>query len=235
MKIGIMTMYHDNYNFGGQLQAMALQEAITQLGYESLVIDYVVDKSKDSVRKVFHTNIKDLFFKVKRKFLYKFKIKVDVSFSKNIALREKKFQRFMDSIPHTEECNSNNVHELYGDVFDILITGSDQVWNPNWWDSAYFLDFASPETKKIAYAVSLDVNQLSEKDAEYIREKTLDFEKISLREIGSKKLLADIIDKPLHVTLDPTLLFQKDFWDTVAIKPDIDRPYVLIYFPRGKG
>jgi hypothetical protein len=32
-KVGIITVYYKNYNYGGQLQAYALQKAIAKLGF----------------------------------------------------------------------------------------------------------------------------------------------------------------------------------------------------------
>ena len=33
-KVGILTLYYKTYNFGAQLQAYALQQAVEKLGYE---------------------------------------------------------------------------------------------------------------------------------------------------------------------------------------------------------
>ena len=38
-----------------------------------------------------------------------------------------------------EVCNS----------FDLLICGSDQIWNPNWYDKFYFADYEEINTRKI--------------------------------------------------------------------------------------
>ena len=39
--IGIVTLYHNNCNYGGILQAHALSSAVLALGYDCRVIDYV--------------------------------------------------------------------------------------------------------------------------------------------------------------------------------------------------
>ena len=44
---------------------------------------------------------------------------------------------------------------------DVLICGSDQIWNPVWINPAYFLTFAEKGKAKIAYAASLAVMAVS--------------------------------------------------------------------------
>ena len=40
LKVGILSLYYNNSNFGGLLQAYALQKAIEELGYEAEEIKY---------------------------------------------------------------------------------------------------------------------------------------------------------------------------------------------------
>lgn len=234
MKVGIMTMYHGNYNFGGQLQALALQHAVESLGHDCMVIDFAMENKSSAYRKLFHTPLDILSKRIKQKALYTLKDKTNKEFHEKSSVRRKRFKNFMDLIPHTDYCTSSTIHDLLKDEFDACIVGSDQVWNPQWWVPEYFLEFVSPGTKKIAYAASLSTDKLSDTDEKYIVDKTKEFAAISLREQGGKKLLEKFIAKPLSITLDPTLLFTKDYWDTVAVCPNIQEPYVLVYFPGGK-
>lgn len=43
-KIGIITLYHNNRNYGGLLQAYALQKEVESMGYDCEVIDYTQDQ-----------------------------------------------------------------------------------------------------------------------------------------------------------------------------------------------
>lgn len=47
-------------------------------------------------------------------------------------------------------------------TYDVYITGSDQVWNPDWYEPAFFLTFVPNSRKKIAYAASLGHSSLTE-------------------------------------------------------------------------
>jgi len=235
MKVGIMTMYHGNYNFGGQLQAFALQRAVESLGHECEVIDFSVEIKSFAFRKLTHISTRKLLRKIKQKALYAWKEKTDKAFRKDTSLRKKRFQSFMKEIPHTEFCTADSMKEMFETYFDACIVGSDQVWNPQWWVPEYFLDFVSNQTKKIAYAASLGVDKLSERDATFIENKIKDFVAVSLREEGGKRLLEGYVTNQLHVTLDPTLLYTRKMWDTIAVKPTIEEPYVVVYFPGGKS
>ena len=235
MKIGIMTMYYGNYNFGGQLQALALQRIVESLGHECKVINFSAKIKSSVFRRLFHTPKSVLARRVKQKVLYALKDKTDKNFHKDTLLRKKRFQSFMKDIPHTEFCTTAMMKAMFETYFDACIVGSDQVWNPQWWVQEYFLDFVSNQTKKIAYAASLGVDKLSERDATFIENKIKDFVAVSLREEGGKRLLEGYVTNQLKVTLDPTLLFTRNMWDEIAVKPEITKPYVVVYFPGGKS
>jgi len=40
LKVGIITLYYKNYNFGGLLQAYALQQALSKKGFDCKQITY---------------------------------------------------------------------------------------------------------------------------------------------------------------------------------------------------
>lgn len=44
--------------------------------------------------------------------------------------------------------------------FDLLICGSDQIWNPNWYDKFYFADYTGITATRISYAPSMGVNTI---------------------------------------------------------------------------
>ena len=235
MKVGIMTMYYGNYNFGGQLQALALQHIIENLGHECEVINFSAEIKSSVFRKLFHTPMGVLARRVRQKALYTLKDKTDKGFHRDASLRKERFQSFMKEIPHTEFCSTSTINTMFGKHFDACIVGSDQVWNPQWWVQEYFLNFVWERTKKIAYAASLGVDKLSDTDGCFIADKIKDFTAVSLREEGGKRLLEGYVTNQLHVTLDPTLLYTRKMWDTIAVKPTIEEPYVVVYFPGGKS
>ena len=55
-------------------------------------------------------------------------------------------------------CRSRGDLRKISGRYDLLLCGSDQIWNPVWLNPAYFLDFAEPSKTRIAYAPSLGVS-----------------------------------------------------------------------------
>lgn len=97
--------------------------------------------------------------------------------------------------------------------YEVLIAGSDQIWNPAHSTSKFFrLAKFNDTIKKIAYAASLGCDTLSDTDAsEYLHDLSR-FKAIGMREASG----ADLISKKLglvatHVA-DPTLLLSKNTW-----------------------
>lgn len=81
---------------------------------------------------------------------------------------KKAFDYFIDKeLPLTDSFYS--LEELKNNLidFDIYCTGSDQVWNNYYthnFDGAYFLDFVLDDKAKIAFAASLENQNLLKKN-----------------------------------------------------------------------
>lgn len=220
-KIGIIT-FHRAINYGAVLQAYALQKHLLNLGYEVFEIDYVprneIDKYKSfSIKRI----------KTPRKFLADLK-----NLSKNIC-KNKKFNLFLKNnmILTSEKYNEKTLFENYH-KFDVLITGSDQVWNYellNGVDKAYFLNFGDSSLKRISYAASIGKNEI---ENEYISEfksaiSVLDY--ISVREKTAQELLEKMNISNVNVVCDPVFLLDKDTWSKVLPKPKNNGKYILSY------
>ena len=118
---------------------------------------------------------------------------------------------------------------------DVYVAGSDQIWNKNItqnkYDLAYFLDFGTEKIRKYSYAASGD---FSEEDFLQIKEHILNFKKISVRE---NKLKNFMTEKGINVSkvLDPTLLFNDDFYNKYESKINVPNQYILFYGLKTKG
>lgn len=77
-------------------------------------------------------------------------------------------------------------HAYYmNDHFDTFMVGSDQVWNPGFLGSLFFLDFAKGEKRKIAYGPSMARHDKpSERYLRKISRLLKRFDPISVREQG---------------------------------------------------
>ena len=219
-RIGIISLYCNNANYGALLQAYALCRVITGLGYFCKQISY--DRVADNMS-----------------FIPKVMVKAE-HLIKPILLGEwyqhlykgiKLLKQFELSIPHTKEVDSITIVDLNKD-FDAFICGSDQVWNPLFgWNDNHFLTFVDHGKKKIAYAASIARDQLTASEAEYVLNMIKDFYVVSLRERRSIESLREY-DYSFHADVmpDPTLLLTQKEWNEVASNRIVSESYIFAFF-----
>lgn len=125
--VGIISLYYHNYNCGGLLQAAALCEVLHQLGYEAEQICFERSRGHKarksfSQKIIYHLREKDFLKTVRLKIATKFHPDYRQDFTKA-------FTSFENLIPHSQKIyTEENIGEAAG-IYDIFITGSDQVWS----------------------------------------------------------------------------------------------------------
>lgn len=121
-------------------------------------------------------------------------------------------------------------------TYSAFVVGSDQVWNPYYLRETYLLDFVpkGKEYKKVSYASSIGVTQIPVKYHKKYKKYLSDFYYISMREQQGADCLSKIINKPIEVVLDPTLLLTADEWKNYASdyikEKELPKKYILCYF-----
>ena len=123
---------------------------------------------------------------------------------------------------------NSNIKES-NDNYDMFVTGSDQVWNPDRTKktTAYLLGFTNK--KKISYAASFGVGEIKEELYPVYKENLLKFNYVSVRENTGANLYKRITGKTAQVVLDPTLLLNKEQWSQYLNISNKKDDYVLIY------
>jgi len=237
-KVGILTL-PGYFNYGNRLQAYATQEVIKNLGFDPyiLVIKNIFSKPKNS--KI--NNILKLIIKLRKipikeicpRALNKIKRIIFLYINKRIIKeREQIFKDF--SKIYLKEIFYNNTKKSLKNLsnnYDFFITGSDQVWNPFWTNSLYFLSFTNKD-KRIAYASSFGVSNIPNKYINFYKNRLSEMKNISVRETMGSQIVHNLIGKEVVVLIDPTLMLTKKEWLSIS-KKDIKKPkndYVLIYF-----
>lgn len=221
----ILTLFYKNYNYGGILQAFALHRFLTLENFQCEHIAFLPSvKPRTMFDKIKSFNVQNT--------VRKSKTVVAVIMTRLISDKLKKrrnaFLAFMGKIPHSPVYNSQTIS---GSVIegDIIIAGSDQIWNPDWTEDAYFLNFVPDHNGKIAYAASIGKSEVPSeiliKMAKYINR----FDFVSVREEFAKELLQPSIQNEIKVALDPTLLLSREEWDKIAVVSTIPEPYVFAY------
>lgn len=196
MKIGTIT-FHWATNFGAVLQAYALQQWIKKQGIETEIIDYVPWKNVLGQRYnwVLKHKFSDFFKELKLK-----------QFRRNFLVRSNKYS----SSKKLKKCKN---------LYDMIICGSDQIWNVSFTFNgefkqtlSYFADFAGDKTKRLAYAVSFGTDKVSDDYVSLTKPEISKFFSISVRE----KTGLDIVKQfglNARVVCDPTLLLSKNDYD----------------------
>ena len=114
--------------------------------------------------------------------------------------------------------------------YDIIICGSDQIWNLGCSgnDYNYFLDFVADDVIKISYAASLGLHEFSEQEEHALYPILNKFKYISIREKNSLKNMK-FISKHIDVVPDPVFLLEKEEWDEITPDRIVKGDYVLVY------
>lgn len=216
-KIGIVT-WHNNPNYGGLLQAFALQEVIKKMGYEPEFINYRHDIN--STKKKMIRVIKNIYMMIFKPKIYngrRKKMKFAVNYL-NI------------SIPYY---TYNDLKKSTNQTYSACICGSDQIWsNNNGINPFYYLDFFE-ESRRISYAPSIGYNYISDSLHEQFKEYILKINYLSIRERKGAEIIKSITGRDAKVVLDPSLLLDKKEWlDKTEYKKRKLSPkenYILLY------
>lgn len=203
MKIGILTQpLHNNY--GGILQAYALQKVLKDMGHEVLTVDLHSGET-------FYRKTRLLAGRIYRKYLLK---------QKNISIfhNQPNIKKFIeDNISLTKHIPSvEKINRLKKYNFDAYVVGSDQVWRPDYSPDipTFFLDFIESEKniKRLAYAASFGIEDwmfspgLTAKCAKLVQK----FDAVSVREESGVYLCENYLKVSAQHMPDPTLLLKKD-------------------------
>ncbi|EKT54125.1 polysaccharide pyruvyl transferase family protein [Providencia burhodogranariea] len=213
MKIGILTQPLRN-NYGGLLQAYALQAFLKKHGHDVMTVDF----QKENKPRFF--GFKGIALNITKKYIFRKKIKsiLPLTEKDKNKINQHSARFIAQNINRTQLITSlEEFTYLTQYNFDAYIVGSDQVWRPPYSPgmSAFFLEFLKDDikTKRIAYAASFGVDHCDEfsKD-ELIRYTALakKFDLIGVREDSAVNLCDRHFGIKAEHVLDPTLLLEKD-------------------------
>ena len=221
---GIITFLHNN-NFGSSLQAYALQRTVRELGYDCLHLDYQPDR-KEKIRNLLTcgNNLKLVLEGMRKRGVQADQSGARVKSAAIPVFYEKHMQL---SAP----CRNQEELKEQSRNCDLLLCGSDQIWNPEWLNPAYFLTFAESSKPRIAYAASMGVSCLpKEAKIRKIRSWTEGFRAISVREREGADLLEKMTGRKAEVMPDPVCLLSREEWSAIAAEAPEGEPYLLCYF-----
>jgi hypothetical protein len=218
MKIGIIT-FHQAENYGAVLQALALQNVISNILQDSDV--YIVNYTSKSISNSYRV----LFpFYEKKTFLLKIRSLIGIIIQLPFTLK-RKLVFYLFRKKYINFINIDSINDC-----DYLICGSDQIWNPSLTDGIdryYYGDINGFHGRIITYAAS-DGGQLKNYDKDLLSTLFNNIYAISVRESSMISRIREYTNKNVVTVMDPVFLPDHDFWDFIS--SDIRRKgYILIY------
>lgn len=248
MKIGIVTLFGDNY--GNKLQNFALQRLVESLGFEAetiriangynLNIDHqsVLEKLRfHRIKMAMEERIKDRLPRKNQRDGLAYAMRLHKS-GEDIILKGKRTEAFNEFTQEYIKCSERIIDALdakwqYQDdainkEYDAFIVGSDQVWNRT--KSPFFLRFAS-KNKRVSFAPSFGLSELPESLKAIYQKWISDIPYLSVREEKGAEIIRALTGRTVPVLPDPTLCLTQKEWEGIEKKPEfVDRDYVLTYF-----
>lgn len=228
MKIGILTLpLHTNY--GGILQAYALQTVLERMGHEVEFID-----GRKYKRAGLKTKIKECAAHI----LYSIGM---CNLLKYVHAEYYAVNLYTNAFieQHIHVHRYPTICSVKESSFDAIIVGSDQVWRPIYFgnsriENAYLYFTKGWQIKRIAYAVSFGVDQW-EMDVEKIKqckEAISWFDAVSVREESGVALCKHYLQKDAQWVLDPTMLltatdYNKILFHSVSLSSSYLFTYII--------
>lgn len=228
-KIRILS-FQNAYNFGAILQAYGLQQTIKSMGYKDVKFirynpRYLRDRynpflkkylnPKMSIRGIIGWCINYLFFLIGR------------------ISRNRKFQWSIDTLLEQTDRQIVDEKGLETEEADVLICGSDQIWNTALTGDFDHVFLGKGHYKHLgfaaSYAASTELSSLTDDKAKQLCELLISFKYISVRETQVKAILEKYLDKDIQVCVDPTLLCGADAFHRIASHRLEKREYIVVY------
>lgn len=230
-KIGIITI-HNVVNYGAVLQAYALLKVIRDGFQEEChveIIDYMpkyFSEVKGTFKLVNVKNMKTFLIEFERLILGNKQKRAEIEFRNFIGANDN-LSAPVDTL------------DKIGQEYDVVISGSDQIWNPDVTggslDHNFYLSFFNDKNiKKIAYASSLGEGyQLPSFEREKAVKWWKEYSYLSCREKDGCEYIKQEVGKNCKLVLDPSLLLNKEIWgrygkNTKKLIKKGDK-YLLIY------
>ncbi len=230
MKIGILT-FHRPINYGAFLQAFALKKYLTDIGHDVFIVDYWPNEHNEAYKIFSIKKLTRLSFVRKVKYLLNI-----LCICRRATLRKHKMETLMYNYFNIAKKIKYSVfNELKDLQCDCLIYGSDQIWwkgrlhgfeNFDW---VYWGDYVDKSIKKIAYAPSMGIINLTEGDKENIGNHLKNFCAISVREQGLKDAIGNLTKQNVQVVCDPVFLLGQKDWEKYLKPVKIPKHYLLLF------
>ena len=236
--IGIITIHNCQNNYGGALQCFGLYEYLRSQGYPVEVIDLHRPNNADFIDSIRFRNMRSRrsFCSIAKGWIKELlgirrlhNPHFRPTWNPNAGERFAEFNsRVKISSPYCF------IPDLYKNPpkYDVYISGSDQLWNPDqpYCIEPYFLTFVKDKKAlKLSYGTSIGLPEISNKEKFLFRKWLSSYDEISVRERQACQLLESVTGRMIYRVPDPTFLIDSDEWIRMAVEPRSKQDYVLIF------
>lgn len=229
MKIGILTLPL-NSNYGGVLQAYALQTVLKRMGHDVLEVEL-----KKNLRWQYPPLWK-MPLSFGKRFLFKYIVR-----RKNQKILLERYERkiYPLLVHDILEFISKYIKQFKVDKlidckgkFDAFVCGSDQIWRYKYYPlfegdiaNVYLKFLGDDSCKRIAYAASFGTDnwEYPAKETAECKNWIQKFDAVSVREETGVKLCSTYYDIKAKHVLDPTMLLSKDDYVDLIEKSDVPK------------
>lgn len=223
MRIGILTLpLHTNY--GGILQAYALQTVLERMGHEVHVIEKKRRPLSIPIQKMPFCYGKRI---VKNIIGRKCPIFYEQKYNREQPIIRQNTDKFIKKYIHIAEYD--DFSDIKESEYDAIVVGSDQVWRPKYFglnqiENAYLKFAEGWNIKRIAYAASFGTDEweYTPKQTEECGRLLRMFDVVSVREDSAVNLCKKHFGVEAQHVLDPTMLLNRE--DYIKLFEAVDTP-----------
>lgn len=199
--VGIINFHYENYNYGANLVAYSLSEAVKKLGFNPYIIDFDPFKEFNPLER--YRTIEFLNFR----------------------------KKYLNMTPRFHNKDELNILTDYLDMYITgsdqvwrkQITGANI--------ETYFLDFAKGKNKiSYAASFGTNDFEGNEEETEDCKVLLKSFYNISVREEEGQKILSNRFGQESTLVLDPTLLLKKEEYEKLITETYDEKIDVAVYF-----
>lgn len=233
MKIGVITHFGSQDNYGQLLQAFALQKFLHAMGHQPYLIRYNFTISRE---RLFYCGILKTFLNprkiasvLKKLYLYR-----------KAALNAKKYGRDFNGFFKQNMSVSPDVYYSWNalrknpPVADAYITGSDMVWynlNP-----AFYLRFGDEKTIRMSYAAGMGFHfPDTEENIACVRKYIADYKFVGVRENQGLTICRKAGRDDVRIVPDPVFLLSQEQYRQMFRIDDVREDGTLLVYLVGNA
>lgn len=137
---------------------------------------------------------------------------------------------------YTEQVHYSHLPN-FNDEVETFVVGSDQLWNPliGRVNDDLFLDFVSPDNRRVAYATSFGNRGIAKFKPNFIERHTANLQKfdaISVREKYAVNIARDVFGVKSDLVVDPVFLLPRENYEALAQQATVTvaTDYLAVFF-----